>query len=125
VFADIFAESALPSLLDTLGDSITYTPAGGDDVSLTAVVGQEERGELEVEHGRRLRREREVTIATDPDGPYGGVAAPALNDTVTIDSESWAVESISSKADGVATLLVVRFGDVERSQEGYRRRGPA
>ncbi len=124
-FDDDYAAAGVPALMWEFGDSITYTPAGGSPVALTADVGKEHYGEVDTENGRRLRRERQVTICRDPSSDYGGVATPKLLDTVTIAGEIWAVEDIDPLDAGEATLLVVRGGDVERSQDNYRRRGRA
>ena len=121
---DIMAVVGVPLLLEQLGDGtpITYTPAGGSPVSLTAIVGPERHEpDDDDEEGRSLLRVREVSFATDPAGEYGGVAAPAVNATVTIGGEVWPVKEIVSVGGGLATVRVALRGAVEHSRAGYRR----
>ena len=120
---DEFAAGGVSALMDVLGDAgrLTYTPAGGDAVSLTAIIGPEQTEEDSDLDGRTNRAVREVTITTDPDCDYGGVAGPATNATVTIDDVEWAVEEILSQDANLVTLLLVRETRVERGRPDYRR----
>lgn len=125
LFDDNFAAVGVSLLMHYLGEEIVYKPAAGGLIPLTADVGEEQIEEVETDNGRRLRRTRTVKITTDPTSEYGGVTSPKLNDAATIRNGSWAVERIVSLTASMATLELVRTGDIERSQEGYRRRGRA
>ena len=123
LFDDLMADVGVPVLMDALGDptSITYTPAGGVAVTLTAIVGAETTEEDEVIDGREQKLIRAVSIHTDPDSTWGGVASPALTAMVTIGGVQYAIESIGSSDENWHTLNLTRRGKVEVSRRGYRR----
>ena len=123
-FSDIIGSVGVPVLFDQFGDAgvVSYTPAGGVAVELTAVVGPEKTEEMESDTGGRdVRVTRTLLVRTDPDSDQGGVAQPATNDSVTISSVEWAVESIIFRTDNLARLQLVRLGVVELSRANYRR----
>jgi len=104
------------------GESITYTPAGGDPVALTGCVERERSEEDPATDGRHQRRVRAVKVLSDADdADYGGVAEPSERATVTIDSVEYSVESISTVSTAAWRLGLVRIGSVERSRPGYRK----
>lgn len=103
------------------GDSITYTPAGGSPATVTALVDAERVEERDAHDGTKLAAVRRVTILlddTDPD--YGGVAAPAVNAALAVNSVSYAVESVVARDDVAATLQAVRWLSAEKASEHYR-----
>lgn len=120
-FDDLFAEMGLPLLKEQLGETVTYTPAGGENVELTAIVGPEETEETEDLEGITQRRVRQVTIATDPDGDWGGVAAPGTNDSLTIGGVEYAVEAIEAQSASLTQMRLVRRGVAEKARMGYRK----
>lgn len=122
-FETAFADAGAPSLLAQFGQACTYTPAGGTAVSLSAMVGAEQSNEAEYSDGRRLIRTRQITLATDPDGDYGGVEDVHLYDTVTVGTVTYAVHEIESRSHSLVTCTAIRTEDMQRSQDGYRRRG--
>ena len=112
-----FAEAGRPLLLEQLGDPITYTPPGGDPVSIElAIVGADEADEADEFDGRRKRRTRMVT------GSVADVARPLLSGTFEIDSETWAVESVEACGATMWRVRVVRTGSIEKTRRGYRQR---
>jgi hypothetical protein len=117
-----FATLGLPSLFQQGGRSVTYDPAVGADVALTAIVHPEEASEDIVETGRQKNRRRRIDITTDPASDFGGVASPQLNDKVTIDSESWSVESFGRIAGEFIRMMLVRPQAIELARESLRRR---
>ena len=102
---------------------VTYTPKGGNAAALAAIVGNEVATEEVHDTGRRRVLRRTLTITTDPSGTYGGVAAPALNATVTVDTVSYAVESVKPLGRDSFDVVVVRHEPMEVSRRDYRR-GP-
>lgn len=122
LFDDLVAEMGVSALMEALGSSVTYTTAGGTDVSLTAMIEAEDVEIVETVDGHDCRQVREATIATDADGEWGGVAAPATRATVTIDDVEYAVESIVSVSANFARLKLVRLAGHERSRPDYRIR---
>jgi|GEM_PF-6862857 len=120
-FEDDFA-AGLGDLFFHLGESATYTPAGGDPVTLWAIPEREMAEEEPGSDGRRRRRVRGAKILTDPDdADYGGVAEPAENATMTIGGTEYAVQSVEAGV-GFARLGLVRIGSVESGRPQYRQR---
>ncbi len=121
-FETAFADAGAPALLSQFGQSCTYTPAGGAAVALTAMVGAEQSHEGEYSDGRRLIRTRQITLATDPAGPYGGVEDVHLFDTITVGTVTYAVHEIDSRSHSLVTCTAIRTEDMQRSRDGYRGR---
>jgi len=94
-----------------------------EPVDLTAIVGPERTDELDGETGRKLRITREVTISTDPDSEYGGVAAPKMSAKIEIDDVEWAIVAPVTVGENMATLTLSRSPQVERGRAGYRGHG--
>jgi len=94
-----------------------------EPVDLTAIVGPERTDELDGETGRKLRITREVTILTDPDSDYGGVASPKMSATIEIDGVEWTIAPPVTVDGNTATLTVSRSPQVERGRAGYRGHG--
>lgn len=112
----------LGDLFFQLGESITYTPAGGDPVALTGVVEREQSEEDPGTDGRHQRRVRAVKVLSDADdADYGGVADPSERATVTIGSIEYSVDSIGTVSTAAWRLGLVRIGSIERSRAAYRR----
>jgi len=88
-------------------DEVTYTPSGGEPVTIQALLAPERDDYRNDEQAEYLVRNRECTILTDADT---GVAAPAREDTVTIGSTVWAVEQVIEIGPGWAQLLLVSRG---------------
>jgi len=87
------------------GISATYTPGAGDGVSLTVVECDPEAA-ADTAGGDGIYRayERAVEMDMDPSAEHGGVAAPALNDTITIGSTTYAVAKVQVLPGGWARL---------------------
>ena len=122
-FDSLVAEQVTPAVAALFGRAITYTPAVGAAVNLTALHIGPEREDQEVteERGAAQRVVREVKISTDPDCDLGGVAAPAANATVTIDTVVWPIERVEMLSGGRARLVCARDPQTQRSRSGYRR----
>lgn len=111
-FSDQFSSMGLPLLMDQLGETATYRAAGTVvDVALTAIKSRANADQAGDGRGRRLSSE--ILIATDPDGDYGGVAAPARGDKFTIGLEAWIVDRIMSIGGGFARLSVFKSGEYD------------
>ena len=112
--------SALPAVLEVHGASVSYTPKGGDAVTVTAAAGAETVTWIDREGQQTKRRELPLTISTDAAGDYAGVAEPALRATVTIGGELWNVEQITPLAGSFARLSLVRLEPAGRARAAYR-----
>lgn len=116
LFDNLMADAGVPVLMDTLADedTITYTPAGGEGVPVSAILVAETSEEDEELDGPSQKLVREVSILTDPASEWGGVAAPALTATVTIGGVEYAVEAIKSQDANWVALKLVRRGKRQR-----------
>jgi len=119
-FDDVFAESAVPEMLERMGTTIRYVPVDADPVELTAAISElKDRPEAEDDGRKRVKRLL-VAFSTDPDSPYGGVPNPATNAKIEIAGVSWPIGDIDL-GGGVARVTVERHVPVERSRSGYRK----
>ena len=121
-FSTDFAPGGLADLMETHGDPVTYTPATGDAVALTGILGPETSEESATLDGRELRITRTCTIGRDPTAAAGGVADPATNASLTIASTTYAVEAIEDMDAAAATLRLVRRPAIEKTRPNYRRK---
>ena len=122
VFAAMFAESAIPSLMGINGQAVSFMSApGASPLALTALVGNEERVEGRDDDGRTVTLERSVTVCRDAAGAFGGVAAPRLDAEIAVEGATYAVVSVTQQSEGLATLTVRRRIAAERSRENLRR----
>lgn len=122
-FDEIFSETAMPVLFEQHGVSATYYPASGGTVAVTVMGGVEttiDRNDME--GGRTAERTTSWEMSTDPTGPYGGVAAPGMNDQIDVDGVKYEVRSAKDKSGDLVTLECVRIGSIEKARPGYRGR---
>lgn len=115
-----YAAAVLRGLLAAHGTTAIYTPAGGAPVSVIGMVSPVELVEEETAEGTQEAETTTLTITTDPNSPYGGVAAPAIRDTVQIDSVDWDVDEVAT-GRGSAILKLVRDPSVEKSRPNFRQ----
>jgi hypothetical protein len=102
---------------DEYAQSVTYLPAAGGSAVRNAVFDEQPRTE-ELDSRERRVDVRTGTLFVAADAT-NGVAAPALDDEVTIDSEKWDVLSFS-KHGGVWEMTVQRTTQLDRGAAGYR-----
>ena len=99
---------------DEFAEAATYTPSGGSPASINVILSGEDHDREDTGTGKKKRRTARLMVKrTD-------VASPGHGDTVTINSESWAVIDILSQDDYTATLHIERVETIERSVPGYR-----
>jgi hypothetical protein len=102
---------------DEFAQSVTYLPAAGGSAVRNADFQEQPRTEDRDSHGRRVDvRSGLLFIATDA---TNGVAAPALDDEVTIGGEKWDLVSFSTHG-GVHEMTVQRTTLLDRGAAGYR-----
>lgn len=116
-FETMVTASLLPTLMQARGTSVTYTPAGGEGASITAVVEPYREEEIEDEEGRTLMIDTEVLVA------LSDVAAAAAGDAVTISGETFNVGDVVERGPGWVRFACRRAERVERATSApYRRR---
>jgi len=121
VFDDVYGGRAWPVLAAQHGVSITYSVAGTDDVTVTALRAEETVEEYENPNGGRIRRRAKwIAISTDPDADSGGVAAPSEEATVTINDEVWAVDRVEIQSGKCAELYCLLKSRKEISRPRFR-----
>lgn len=96
------------------GSTVTWTPKGGSGSAVPAVVGDERVVEEMRDDGTWRMREVPVAVA------LADVAAPAVEDAVTIGSEEWQVVSIAGKDAAGFVAVLRRPALVEKARTGYR-----
>ena len=101
-------------------DAVTYREPGCDPVELSAILGFEAVEEIDGASGRKLKLVRDVTICTDPAGPYGGVALPATNAWFEIDGVDYSIEEVMSRSGTFVRLAVKQSKAIERGRQGMR-----
>ncbi len=117
-FETDFAVVGLPQLLFEFGQAATYSPVTGDDVSLTAIVEPEKR-RIDIANGvRESVRTRKATITNDPSSTFSGVVAASEAGKMTIGSEEWEIETLSSTQGGWI-LELIRPESTRQSRPGF------
>lgn len=116
-----FAAGALPDLLAVHGEQVTYTTAAG---SASTIYGRFHENVSETRDdtdGREIVRSATIRISNDPTlDTYSGIAAPAVDDTVTVNGETWIVTNTGEPSGGQWTLELERIESLEKTQPGYR-----
>lgn len=119
-FAERFAATALPALMEEMGDPATYHRPQHDDAAVTAIVEGREAREFDGQRGIDAEHSIIVVIATDPAGAYGGVELPTTRDEMTIGLDRFAVRDVIAVCNGTARLRLVRVSAAERTRARYR-----
>jgi hypothetical protein len=103
-FTDQFQASAWAQLIALHGESVSYTPDGGDAVTgIDAIVRYDEGPETPFDDGRGVVRRARVKMARSD------WAAPAVRDVVTVAAVAYAIdEEPLATADGCWMLVCER-----------------
>lgn len=118
-FGELFAAYGLPQLMESLGQSVTYTPvATGVGASITAIVDYDNDELMMDMDGGADKRTATLTVY---DAATVGVASPAVRDRVTIDGDNWYVSEVLERSDkGKNVLKIRRTERAEAGQQNYR-----
>lgn len=92
IFDQIYGESAAPVLLDTVGESVTYTPKNDENAaaSVTAIVSQEIQEQADEGDTELFRLVREFTF------DVADVSAPEYGDQITFGTDIYVVRRIEN-----------------------------
>ena len=127
VFDSAFEVAAAPSLLAQFGVEATYTPYGGDPITITVIVDREEIGEEDNERGRTREYAPTVTLPTTAtaaaetdSGNY--VATVDQRATITIGSDVLHIRRVLTQGP-MTTVECASRAAMERTMPGYRRGG--
>jgi hypothetical protein len=106
--SDDAAAILVPDAFEHLGESATYTAAGGSPVDLQYIPdGLVDSDHQLVSTGVVAGISRAVKITNDAAGDYGGVAAPAVGDAITIGSTVYGVVQVfEDEVAGLFRLLL-------------------
>lgn len=117
--------SSNPQVLGEFGQSITYKAGGaGEGTSIIAIFAAEDLEFARFDDGEQSVRRAMVSLSIDASlETYGGIAAPARKDTVTINGDEWTVVSIESLDEDTqwAVLNLELRAHTERSAKKYRQ----
>lgn len=117
VFDTIAAASLSQVVMAVHGQAVTYTPAGGDPVSITAIVDRQQTDDRTDEDGLVVVEGCVVTIWHDAGN---GVAAPAIGDAVTIGGTAFVVHELGGESAGLIELDLRRVAVTEKSATQHR-----
>lgn len=117
-FDDLMAD-VNDKVLDTFGDAITYTPYGGEGVSINAVLGDIDCTDVIDETGRYNQFFADLLLLLDP---AAGIANPAVGDTITINTVTWYVDDILHQDGTAANLRIRRDVEVKKHSESQYKR---
>jgi hypothetical protein len=93
-----------------LTDEEMFALVDDGGVTLTAIANDKLPQIEEGDHDRKRKWIKEVTIAADPDGPYGGVADMSHGGKILLNDQWWeVVDGSLIEGDAVHTFDVVRF----------------
>lgn len=112
--ADLEATAFNTDAAECPADTVSYTPAGGEAVSIPAVILQDQTIEETEPDGRGDRQFLQAAIAT------ADVAAPAAGDSLTYNSRTFRVTEVAGSS-AVRIVTAERFVNSERSMADYRR----
>jgi len=100
--------------------SITYTPDGGSGVVINALDDAGSGSEIRDDgNGETLHKSRTLIVLCDSEK---GIVSPAINDTVTLNSEIWKVVDITEKDDAKAMLTVVFEQSESKHNENHKQK---
>lgn len=125
---DSYGVTALPTLLEFLGDTITYRKVDNTTIVLTAVLSQPETDEIDTDQGRmRVTRRTAEVGRTEGAALYSGIDDVDLREDAEVDIqinvagdvETWMIEDID-RAEMMATLHLVRRQLIEWTMPDYR-----
>ena len=102
-----------------LSTKVIYTPKDGSPKTINAVVFSTDTDRDEDEQGGTEVQGRKAVILTDA---TLGIAAPAIDDIVAIDSVDWRVNSIETLGQGRAVLSVVAGGPRSKHHEQHKHK---
>ena len=124
-FDDAFAESAVESLMREFGDPVEFIDESSQSSNMTAIVGEVKTEHIQTDEGIEKRRTRSVSVTTDPDSQFGGIAGVSLNmrSVFKINQELWAIDSIQNQSKSMVEYNTEHVGIVERSSRDYRSEG--
>lgn len=98
-----------------LAAAAVYTPRGGDAVAITAARLPSRTEQDDTAEGLAHLRRCRLAVRT------AEVAAPAPDDTVTLDGTVWQVEAVRTQNAALAILDLVDLTVTERSGDERRR----
>ncbi len=113
-FDTLYVDVAQPALVEWFGLAVTYTAADRTATAATALVGEEEVRQEPGKHGRKIRRELEVSIFKSD------VASVTVTGKFTIDGEVWPIEEIIAETGSETLVRAVRIETVEVARPGFR-----
>jgi len=124
-FSENFSASAWDMLISMFGEAVSYTAGGGAAATITAIVrrgGGSSGGpasETRTYDDGRLNRKFASAAVNKSD-----VAAPAVSDTIVIDTLTYVVEEIVNEDANIAVLRLSTADSVEKAHDRHYARRP-
>jgi hypothetical protein len=114
-FDDVYGESGLPGVLDTLGESVLYrAKVEGDELDVVASVGPE-RQEESMDADREVRRSmRDFTFAAED------IPTPMHDDEIVLGDATYVINQIEHTSTSTVRVRAWRKLSIEKTRRGQR-----
>lgn len=124
VFDTSVTDGATANLFHVFASSarVKYKEDGLAPVALSAIVGEEKTERIRVGGDIQVRRIVPITITTDPNGPFGGVAVPRTNARIELDGRDYAITAVEDRVGNQVTVKIVLPAPAELSHGSRRDR---
>jgi len=113
--ADMAATAFDTDAAESPSEETTYTPPGGEGVTVTVIVLPEDIEAADDEQGATQIRRRRVIMDT-------GETTPEIRAELTLESIQWKVTAIDNKRPNHAVLTVVSDTPKSRHYESHKRK---
>jgi len=111
-----------PTILELHGVPAVYDAPDQAPYTLTVVAETERDPEPEYgPDGVRMIRKRGFYLGNDPTADSGGLASVNKRGSLTLDAETWAIETAAKRPGGLWYVIAHYSGLMERTREGQRR----
>lgn len=118
LFDDVFSESGLPGVIDTLGESVTFRfMLTNQEVAISASYTPEVQEEFLTDDRERRISTRKFTFAASD------VPNPAHKDEIDLGTATYVIDRIEHKSGGMIRVNTWRKQSVEKNRRGQRGQG--
>ena len=107
-------DSAFDEILAVMGDTVTYTPYGGDAIEVSCVWDQVSYTRKDDEDRAGQKQQARISVSLDD---IGGTVT-IEKDIVTNGTEIWTVVDRGDISGGIETLTIERYSSVALQREG-------
>ncbi len=119
MFDDVFSEAGLPSVMDTLGESVTFRSMtdGEEYEEVTASPSPERQEEVIIEDRERRLTMRDFTFAT------ADIPTPLKDDEIDLGSATYVIDRIAHTSESAIRVTAWRKLSTTKTRRGQRGMG--